>query len=181
MFGGDNGYYAVVDACCGSGTASVAALSLGFCAIAFDNDSKQRDGFKSRLMDQMKKMAAVIRKAESNKDKASGNVVPIPIEDIPFYSFGSINDIAATVKPFFGSAQVLCRRREIVILIFFFYFIIQTSLPTHLGDRIEILKEYYPKDMLKVDELYKQALAKRQQLQHEEKAAKASPSKLKKL
>jgi len=102
MFGGDTATNLIVDFCCGSGTASLAAASLGYSALALDNDDKQKVGFNIRLLEQFKKLSHHIMKAEQTKNK-EGKVDPPHVTSIPFH-LGATSEILQNVKPFSNPA-----------------------------------------------------------------------------
>jgi len=124
MLGGDSETNLIVDFCCGSGTASLAAASLGYSALAIDNDVKQKVGFNIRLLEQFKKLSHYIVKAEQNRTK-DGKLDPIEMSSIPFH-LGSRAEVLQSIKPYssptYQASHVSFHLYLSMFLIFFFFF-----------------------------------------------------------
>jgi len=100
MYGSDSCSFGVLDFCCGSGTCSLAAMSLGYNALAIDNDPEQKYGFSLRLTRSLKAMHHAVTKAISNAelDQYKKPILPDP-DDIK-YSWGCNEDLMKIISPF---------------------------------------------------------------------------------
>ena len=90
MLGGDPSVHVILDLCCGSGSASVAAFSLGYHVVALDTDTKQRSGYSRRLYQYVTKHRQILKNAAGGTKE--NNFEPIPISQIPF-SYGSQDEL----------------------------------------------------------------------------------------
>jgi len=96
LFGGEKDTHMVLDLCCGSGSATLAALSLGFHVLALDIDPDQREGFSRRVFTFATKQRQVIYDA-SESLKKGGDFVPV--EELPF-QYGKLEQLSQSYKFF---------------------------------------------------------------------------------
>eukprot|EP00808_Paulinella_micropora_P027670 g78890.t1 len=100
MFGGDSSKYLVVDFCCGSGSFTLAGLTLGYHTLALDNDVGQMLGFQSRVRKFQEDHVRIMRKAlKPPRPKYGGLKGPLDVHMIPF-QYGSIESTTDIIIPF---------------------------------------------------------------------------------
>lgn len=99
MFAGDADTFCVVDFCCGSGSATLAAVTLGYNVVALDNDASQQAGFQARVRKFMAEHQRIQNKAAKGKREPGGPKGAVEVNTIP-WQYGSSDSTAETISPF---------------------------------------------------------------------------------
>jgi len=115
LFGGETDTHMVLDLCCGSGSATLAALSLGFHVLALDIDPDQREGYSRRVYSFATKQRKVIYDA-SESLKKGGKFVPV--DELPF-QYGNREQFTESFKFFALHKSKLTEEVSLILLLVF--------------------------------------------------------------